>query len=185
MKKAILILAASVALFACTTVPAQEKTEPLVDESMRLETYNAINQAVAFLLDQQQEDGSFSNHPGITAMATYTLLESPENGTDTIKKAVAKARTYMLSKVNDEGAVSLSDVRQDVYSTSTCLMTLSRINNPEDKKVISQLRKWLIKHQYKKVGGFAYSGTTSNSQAYPDLSNTRWALESLTLTPGK
>jgi hypothetical protein len=180
----------SVLTVACVVAALPLKTasadEPLVDMSLKLESLSAVEGGVSYLVANQKKDGSFSDHPGITAVSAIALKRYlTALGADDPKatKAIAKARVFILSKINGKGLIT-EDLKEDVYSTSVCLMALAFINDPRDAKVMKTLRTKLISNQIKKAGGFAYGRGSQRSlnHGYPDLSNSQWALEAVSIT---
>ncbi len=157
--------------------------ESKIDISSRLEARAAAGRAVNYLLTKQEKDGSFSKHPGITAMAIVALAESERQDEPAVSKAIESARKFVRSKINDNGSVARSPVEEDIYSTSVCLMALRTLGKEEDKEVCKSLRNYLVLSQLRKDGAFGYGNAGANkTQGYPDLSNTHWALEAIRLT---
>ncbi len=171
----------------CTVAYTVNADEPLIDVSLKLESLNAVENGIGYLVANQKADGSFSGHPGITAVSTIALrryLVMTRSTDATIVTAIANARTFILSRIGEKGSVMMTDSKEDVYSTAVCLMALALVNDPRDAVVLKTLRNWLIVQQIKKAGGFAYGKSAQGAMdhAYPDLSNSQWALEAVTLT---
>jgi squalene-hopene/tetraprenyl-beta-curcumene cyclase len=161
--------------------PLPATHQPQVPESVRLEAEAGLSRGVNYLVATQQEDGAWSAHPGITAMSVVALAESPDAATPAVGKAVDRGLAYLRGRVGPDGSVARVKDEEDVYSSAVCLMAFVVLNRPEDAERIGKLRTYLVKTQVK--SGFEY-GIGYKATAYPDLSNTYWALEAVRLTQG-
>jgi squalene-hopene/tetraprenyl-beta-curcumene cyclase len=153
---------------------------------------------VDYLLAQQQDDGSWANHPAMTGLACMALKDCDYKDQKKLNTAIEKGREFMLKFVQPDGSINLAQNKRGpgipIYVTSICLSTLAIIDNPKDKKVMRSARNYLLNNQKNEnfvvdgksqpvskdnyqYGGFGYSGKTR-----PDLSNTQWAMEALALT---
>ena len=151
------------------TATAQDK----VEMSVQLESRGAIYRAIKYLINNQQKDGSWHKHPGITAFCLLALNQSQSGGKTVPKEVMDKGLNYLRQQINQDGSLKNSKQQTDIYSTSVCLLTLSKLNNAEDKQHIANMNSYLMKTQ-SNLSAFHYSKSD-----YPDLSNTHWAMEAI------
>lgn len=184
-------------LFSCIRVFAteEEKEAPKIDEKLLKNAMISIQKAVNFLTDRQAEDGSWCNHPAITALACTALLNSHTTLTFEIRKdAVEKGRKFILKFVQRDGSIWLAGQQREFPTCTTAIvLTFLAINkNPEDEDVMRGARKYLLSCQLDesnpvnptKKGDPAYGGIgyARDGRPHADLSNMQWALEALYLT---
>lgn len=156
---------------------------PLLDVSSRLEALNAVSRGLGFVLARQGKDGSWSGHPGITAVCLMSLARGPQAETKAVADAVKRARVFILAHARADGAIANRVAAgNEVYATSVGAMALTMLGRAQDREAIIRARGFLMRRQ--QPSGFDYSGLGSGYQAsrYPDLSNTHWALEALHLS---
>ena len=145
-----------------------------VEVSVRGEAALALRHATAYLVDSQQDNGSWGEHAGTTALCSIVLLQNKERH-EKAKAAADKALAYIRGQITDTGKVKGSPEGKDIYSAAACLWALIYHNNKADEKHIELLHASLVKSQLQ-TPGFSYTTTR-----YPDLSNTHWALEAIYL----
>jgi squalene-hopene/tetraprenyl-beta-curcumene cyclase len=142
-----------------------------------------LDKAVAFLRTTQNEDGSWSPQrggPGITALIVTGLLRHGYGPNDPM---VAKALTYLESKVQKDGGVY--DKMLANYTTSIALMAFREANTDgRYDKVIENAVRFLKTLQYDEGRGFdpsrpEYGGTGYDAKSRPDLSNMQFFVEAL------
>ncbi len=126
----------------------------------------AIDRGTAFLVDQQQERGNWSenatNPGGVTALCTLALLES---GLTARHPAVSRALAYLRS----------FETPGTTYSTSLHLMVMAKAAPRTERLRIARYAKWLVDAQNKRSGGWSYhSGPPTD-----DPSNSQFALLAL------
>jgi len=179
------------ATLAATLFTAKADTliiAPTIPETLINEANASIDRGVDFLLSTQNADGSWTmqHEPAITSLAAIALFNSHSEGREEkIAASVAKARKFVLTRVQKNGSIAGSKSKYVNYSTAICLSGLAIINNPADEQVMRKARHFLIglqekgKDNPKFKGGIGYG---SAGPGYPDLSNTSWALEALYLT---
>ncbi|MCJ8328713.1 MAG: terpene cyclase/mutase family protein [Lentisphaeria bacterium] len=152
-------------------VPEKAKTfKSLVDQSTRLESLASLDRGRLYLLESQKKNGSWSDHPGITAMACVALLNERAG----IDQAVfEKAFDFIRSKISKKGAVQYK-AEEDLYSSAVCLYALLIDNKKEDAEQINKLSGYLVRST--QSSGFSYAAAKDS-----DLSNTHWAIEAIAL----
>ncbi len=172
---------------------SEEAPKPLptpseaIDESLKREAIAGIQRAVNFLTDNQKPDGSWCNHPAITALVCMAIENSHSKENSEIRKsAVEKGREYILKFVQPDGSIWMAGKEKEYpnYTTAVSLAFLALHNDPNDETVMRNARKYLLGSQVNDPknpfhGGIGYG---SAGEGRPDLSNTQWALEALYLT---
>ncbi|XAM00126.1 terpene cyclase/mutase family protein [Phycisphaeraceae bacterium D3-23] len=179
------------ALALMTSLLAAPRVKALDDAHWQIAN-TSIDAGIAYLLESQNEDGSWIPEPGpaVTGLALTALLQHPEIDAD--HPAAAKAIAYILSHVQEDGSIrSGPDGILANYNTALCLSALAKVYNNEDAAAAiaagqEYLRgtQWIVgmvdpngdtiteDHPY--VGGFGYG-----KHGRPDLSNTQLALQAM------
>jgi squalene-hopene/tetraprenyl-beta-curcumene cyclase len=170
-------------LLVLLTVAAAAGAElrPALDESLAREAAVARERGVAFLLRQQAADGSWSGHPGITAVAVLALARAPADQHAALAPALARGADYLARQVRADGGIGTLPAEVDVYSTAASLMALTVLNRPADAALLARLEARLLANQLPTGYGYQELGFRYGGAGYPDLSNTHWALEALYL----
>lgn len=149
----------------------------------------AIQKGAAWLLKQQQADGSFANpanaapsqeHPALTALPLMALQRTGQAPAEALKKGYA----FVRSKAQPDGGIYTKGLSN--YNTSVALMALLASGDAQDEPIITKARAFIAGEQAKDMakpetnGGFGYGPTgTSPKRQHPDLDNTLVALEAL------
>ena len=174
-------------------IPTGFAAEAEIELSVKKEARAALARGVDYLLNQQNEDGSWQNHPAITALAITALHESGlQEQKPEIPAAVEKGREYVLDFVQDNGAIYNTEMGYINYTTAVSLSALAIIDKEADRDIMREARHYLIDSQLDEdhpehptkpdnpfYGGIGYG---SAGPTRPDLSNTQLALEALYLT---
>jgi squalene-hopene/tetraprenyl-beta-curcumene cyclase len=145
MKKPVVLL---VLLFTFTIGYAQQQ----LDISLRNEVTLSIQQALRFLEKTQLENGSWSQYPAITALATTAFLRSPFNYTEQNSSTVAKGIQFILKLQQSDGGIYADMMK--TYNTAICLMALVATKNPAYDDAIRRARDFLISQQFDEEEGY-------------------------------
>jgi squalene-hopene/tetraprenyl-beta-curcumene cyclase len=141
-----------------------------------------ISRAVAFLEQAQANDGSYSNHPGVTAIVTTALLRSGRTANDPF---VAKSLKYLEGKIHDDGGIYQEGSTHKNYETSTALVAFQEGNKDgRYKDLLAKAEKFVKDQQWDDGEGHDqaspnYGGAGYGSRSRPDLSNTSFLVEAL------
>ncbi|TVR43948.1 MAG: hypothetical protein EA402_08365 [Planctomycetota bacterium] len=147
----------------------------------RAEVRALADRGMAWMLAQQQDDGSFFDGPmfrlGITVFATLALLE---NGLDGDDERMQRAVTWIIGHQQADGGIYDPQEGLANYGTSVSLMILSRLDGV-DPSIIERGRNYVLGIQNQDAesplyGGFAYG---ANDRGREDLSNTAVSIEGL------
>lgn len=156
--------------------------------SIANESRAAIDRGVKWLLEQQNEDGHWSNKdfPALTALPLWVLAKSaPQN-----KEAMDKAVAYVLSSVHEDGSIWREpDAKQKGgglanYNTAVCMVALNAVGAPTLIPIVQKARRYIAGTQHLGAddyrGGMGYDPETG--RPYADLSNSYMAYEAMRLT---
>jgi squalene-hopene/tetraprenyl-beta-curcumene cyclase len=179
---AILLLLLVVASSYATQLPSTS------DASLLKEVSLAQERGLDWLLKQQEKDGSWRNHPAITALAVTAYLRFGKPLTGEQHAAVERGLKYILNCVKPSGAIfgGGETDRYPNYSTAICTMALLATGKPEYADTIRNARDFLLSSQFDEAehtppNDPSYGGIGYGRRERPDLSNTSWALEALRL----
>jgi squalene-hopene/tetraprenyl-beta-curcumene cyclase len=153
-----------------------------LDESIINEAKHSIRLGLDYLESQQQDDGSWDHHPGMTALAVTAFLRDPDGLEERYLLTVDKGLDFMLSCVQPDGGIYMEEL--PAYNTSICLMALVEADDPEYTDIIKAARQFLIDIQTDEGEGVSpdssfYGGIGYGGSGRPDLSNLQWSLEAL------
>ncbi len=155
------------------------------DISLLQEVARAQERGSAWLVKQQETDGSWRQHPAITGLALTALARSEKPPKDAIDRAVK----FLLSNVKTNGAIygGGDTDKYPNYSTAICTMALLATGKPELTETIKNARRFLLESQFDEGESYdkanpSYGGIGYGKRERPDLSNAQWALEAIRLT---
>ena len=159
MKACHLLTAAVVGAVAGTALLAgcrkQETPAPkpavAIAAPVRAEAEAALTKGARFLLAKQLPDGSWIQHPAITALAAMALAQAPGAKTDpAIKPAIDRALDFVVKFAKPDGSI-WNDKTDDYpnYSTSIATLALAELNRPQDQKILRGARDFLLGSQFK------------------------------------
>lgn len=152
---------------------------PLLKEK----TEFCCSRGLKFLCGEQESNGSWDNHPGITALATSAFLRSP------IKYAYVKWETsvnksldYIADLSRSDGGIYTDDSLS--LNTSVCILALSQSNNPRFNTIIEKAQNFLARLQCDESAGYnrddkLYGGIRYGNDRTPDLDNLDYTLQAL------
>lgn len=180
MKRVLLVVASSLCLFlvAPAVVSGQAaRSRPVQNSGLSPETrqklIDSLRHAAQYLQSQQRPDGTFDNHPGITALAATALLRQPGGSRAEQLKAVDKTLGYLRRMAKPDGGIYVKDIPH--YMTAVAVMALVAAGQPQDKALIENGRRYLADHlldegedvkpNNKFYGGLGYGGTSDGGRA--------------------
>jgi squalene-hopene/tetraprenyl-beta-curcumene cyclase len=194
MKTPFLALAAATLLSAPALFAAEPPARHEANVSVRHEVLTAISKGLAWLQQQQKEDGSFVNpenpapaaeHPALTALPLTAFYHEPTGKAATqYADVLKKGYAFLRSKVQPDGGIYTTGLSN--YNTSVALMALLNSGDPKDEPLLANARNFIAGMQAKNMtkpgldGGIGYGATgVSPKRQHPDLDNTLVALEAL------
>lgn len=183
MKK-ITVLLISLVLISCIGLNSYsaDAVSPTVDKVTKANAKSAIDKGLVWLKTQQKADGSFEDHPGITALVATAFMTSPNHYTESNNETVKNAIKYLLTMVKPDGGIYKEDLPN--YNTSIAIMALVATKNPAYKDIIKNAQKAITGYQFDEGDGLTpndkyYGGIGYGSTPIPDMSNLKYSLEAL------
>jgi squalene-hopene/tetraprenyl-beta-curcumene cyclase len=174
------ILAVSVA--ADTGIAARQDAN--LSTATRQKLTESLSKGAAFLAKQQQPDGKYDNHPGITAMAAAALLKQPGQR-DKQLATVGKTLDYLKALAKPDGGIYEKMIPH--YITAVSIQALTAGGRPGDKATIEKARQYLADHLLdegegiqksdKFYGGMGYGGTSDGGMA--DIISLEYSLRAM------
>jgi squalene-hopene/tetraprenyl-beta-curcumene cyclase len=149
---------------------------------LRAEIHRAIDRGLKWLRTQQQSDGSWEHHPGLTALALTAFVRSPRAYAEEDGPFVRNAVGYLRGMVKAGGGIYDRDL--PAYNTAVSVMAFCALGNPEHGALIRDARDFLVELQADEGEGYRpgdkfYGGIGYGNDERPDLSNLQYALEGL------
>ncbi|TVR12465.1 MAG: hypothetical protein EA401_08980 [Planctomycetota bacterium] len=179
----------SIAPFAASIIPHGIVAAPAAhaDESSvaalpdRAEVRALADKGVAWVLDQQQEDGSFfSGEMFRLGISVFSVLGLLENGVPHDHPQIQKGLEYILSHQQSDGGIYDPQEGLGNYNTSVTLMLLAHIPDA-DADLIKGAQQYIFGLQNTDEDSIVYGGIGygSRGEGNEDLSNTSMAIEGL------
>jgi squalene-hopene/tetraprenyl-beta-curcumene cyclase len=177
--------------FLCTPFGySAEKTIRLVKTiksapnlSLLKETEHTLKQAYNYLLGSQLPNGSWKDHPAITALVLYSFVLPPLYNPDAKSEAaLQKGYAYLVKFVQPDGGIYREEYRN--YVTAVCLLAFAESGEKKYETIIKNAKNFLIKFQLDEDEGITrdhpyYGGIGYGGDDRPDLSNTQFALDAI------
>jgi squalene-hopene/tetraprenyl-beta-curcumene cyclase len=172
-------LAVAVLVLSASVGPA---TASIADPQLEQRARSAIDRGLKWLRGQQQENGSWANHPGISALVLAAYMRSPRSYVEDDGPFIRDAVAYLRSLTKEDGGIYDRDL--PVYNTALSIMALCATGNPDYAESIQQARNFLLGRQSDEGEGYTstdkfYGGIGYGNDERPDLSNLQFALEGL------
>ena len=154
--------------------------------SLQKELEYSKNIAIKYLLNQQNNNGSWGPYEGVpayTALVARALLQE-KKGREKFDTQLTRAIKYLESNLTSDFAIVSPGKRTyKNYTTSVSIVAFYLYEKNKYKSLIKKMRQSLIKNQFNQqqgieAGGIGYGSNKQKS----DLSNTQFALEALYLT---
>src|SRR5207244_1928924 len=95
--------AVCVLLAGSIAVAQQRPTAGALSAATRQKLIDSMNRGAAYLEQQQRADGTWENHPGITAMAAAALLRQPGVNKDQTLQTIGKTLDYLHGLAKPDG----------------------------------------------------------------------------------
>jgi len=169
---AISVLAAAV-LAAQTPPAAGRANAQKMSADMRKKLMDALERGAAYERQQQHPDGTWENHPGITAMVAAALLRQPGVPKEKQLAVVGKTLDGLAKLAKPDGGIY--DKAIPHYITAVSMMAMVAGGRPQDKPLIEKGRVYLAEHildegegvppSDKFYGGLGYGGTSDGGRA--------------------
>jgi squalene-hopene/tetraprenyl-beta-curcumene cyclase len=155
--------------------------------AVRQQLLDSLKRATAFLKQQQNPDGRWEKHPGVTALVAGALLRQPNVPKQELLDLTNRALDSLVALQKPDGGIYERDLPD--YITSVSVMALVAGGRPADRKVIENARQFLVKQQLdegegvtpndKFYGGMGYGGTTTRDGGRADMISLEYGLRAL------
>ncbi len=158
------------------------------DAQYRAKVQQSIDKALEWMKAQQsQENGSYGNYPGVTAMALLAFSRSPGRYTDKSGPYISKASAWLASLAKPDG--SIYDENLANYNTTLSIMALNEVGGGKYAEQVKKGQGYLVWLQNDEDRGFDKDNPNYGGIGYggggpdrPDLSNLHFSLEALATT---
>jgi squalene-hopene/tetraprenyl-beta-curcumene cyclase len=182
---AVFALAALLTASAAAGQTARPAAGSLSPET-RKQLMASLEKGTAYLKSKQDPEGTWSKHPGITALVAAALLRQPGTNKAQQLQAVGKALDYLKSLQQPDGGLYQKDLPH--YITSVSIMALAEGGRPADKPVILKARDYIVANMVDEsegvkaedifYGGMGY-GSAPRPDRRADIVSTEYALHAL------
>ncbi len=178
---------------AAPELSAAQTRAPARDASLLLEGKAAVRRGLRFLKGQQKANGSWQDHPAVTALVVTAMVGSGQEDFGPSSEVVSEGLEFIRGHARPDGRIY--DRFYASYSTSICAMALVEAGLPQDRLLIRRARESLLDGQADEgeqfssddvqYGGWGYEKHHSGEGMHrADMSNTQFALEALHILEG-
>ena len=167
-----LVVTLSLAIAVTFFAPLHARQAGALSAATRQKLIQSLNRGSAFIAKQQQADGRYDNHPGITAMAAAAQLRQPGQR-DKQLPAAGKALDYLKSLAKPDGGIYEKMIPH--YITAVSMQAFVAGGRAADQATIEKARAYLVDHLLdegegiakndKFYGGMGYGGTSDGGTA--------------------
>jgi len=182
-----------ISIFGIIFLTASDKNEPVESKAKENQKYDknsikkSIDHGIAYLREQQK-DGKWLNHPGVTSLCLMAMINSHRNYNRHDGPWMRNPLNYLVNSQHKDGAIYDETSRAPTknYCTSLALISLAATKDPIYKDVINKGKNFLVKIQadagegYDKEKDIHFGGIGYGGDQRPDLSNLHIALEAVT-----
>lgn len=151
------------------------------DKSEGADITAAIARGSAYLIAQQQNDGSWEDHVGFTAVAILALLPTSSRIHPGGADAVARGLAYLERWARPDGGIHQEE--HPHYSTAVALLAFAASRDPKYRDRIAAARDFLVGLQAREDNGFTNAqpgfGGTLIAGGKSNLDATAWAMRAL------
>ena len=182
---ALLTLIAMVTLPLAGSAQQRGSTSAALSADTRKVLLDALEHGAAYLMAQQNADGTFDANPGVTGIAAAALLHQTGKTRAAQVKAIGKTLDYLASLAKPDGGIYIQQIPH--YITAVSVSALAAAGRPQDKRVIERGRQYLVesmldegegvKADDKWYGGMSYGG--ANQQRRADIISLETGLQAL------
>ncbi len=187
------IVLSALSLFLYVSVFASAQAALLQSSGLRaslhFESRAAVRRGLAYLQRRQLSNGSWANHPVVTAMALLAFADSIDANTANDaqpRQTIESGVEYLigLQQQQDDGAiVNRAAIQYPVYSTAVATLALARVKPQTCPNVLLRARKYLVLSQHNMAENSPdFGGFPGVFGGYPELITSQWVLEALYLT---
>lgn len=168
MSRTVCLVLASIVAFSATGRAQQGLSAPT-----RQKLTASLERGAAYLRSQQRPDGTFDNHPGVTAMAATALLRQTGVPREKSLQTAGRALDFLKSLAKPDGGIYEKMIPH--YITAVSMQALVAGGRAGDRATIEAARTYLADHlldegegitkDNKFYGGLGYGGTSDGGIA--------------------
>jgi squalene-hopene/tetraprenyl-beta-curcumene cyclase len=191
MNRAVKVVASLVCALMVVSVSLAGQSAPArggaLSAATRQKLMDSLNAAEAYLRQQQQPDGRWENHPGITALAITAILRQPGKARATQMQAVTKSLDGLAALAKPDGGIYENVIPH--YITAVSASALATAGRPQDKPIIEKARGYLVENMLDEsesveksdfwYGGMGYGKTTRADGRRADIISLEYTLQAL------
>ena len=163
------------------------RTSGRLSADTRAKLLDALNKGETYLRQNQQADGRWEKHPGITALAITAILRQPGKDKGAQLKSVTTALDGLVALAKPDGGIYETAIPH--YITAVSASALAAAGRPQDKAVIDKARRYLVENMLDEgegvakadfwYGGMGYGKTTRADGRRADIISLEYALQAL------
>ena len=180
----------------CLAVPGFGQTTPArgattAPRGLSAETQkrlmDSLQKAEAYLRSQQKPDGTWENHPGITALAATAILRQPGAARARQLETVGKTLDALAKLAKPDGGIYEKTIPH--YITAVSAMALAAGGRAQDRPIVERARRYLVDNLLDEsegvkpdefwYGGMGYGATTRADGRRADIVSLEYALRAL------
>jgi squalene-hopene/tetraprenyl-beta-curcumene cyclase len=191
MKRTVCTIVVAVIALSTTGVaeqyrrPAPRQRVAGLSAETRKQLMASLEKGAAYLRSQQKPDGTWENHPGVTAMVAAALLRQTGVPREKSLQTVGKTLDYLKALAKPDGGIYEKVIPH--YITAVSIQALVAGGRPGDKATIEKARTYLADHLLdegegvaksdKFYGGMGYGGTSDGGMA--DIISLEYSLRAM------
>ena len=166
-------LAIVMPLTADQAQPTAKPASPAFNAETRQKLMVSLNRGADYVRKAQKPDGTWENHPGVTAMVAAALLRQTGVPREKSLQTVGKTLDYLKSLAKPDGGIYEKMIPH--YITAVAVQALAAGKRPGDKATLEKARVYLAEHLLdegegiaksdKFYGGMGYGGTSDGGIA--------------------
>ncbi len=155
------------------------KLNPLINKKIE----HCATRGLSYIFEEQKANGSWENHPGITALAAYSFLRSSvKHSNSKWRLSADNALDYIAELSQPDGGIYTDD--SPSLNTAVCILALSQSDNLRFQSIIEKAQQFLVRLQCDESAGYSrddklYGGIRYGSDRVPDLDNLDYTLQAL------
>ncbi|MFA5910438.1 MAG: prenyltransferase/squalene oxidase repeat-containing protein [Vicinamibacterales bacterium] len=153
--------------------PAAKPAGPAFSAETRQQLIASLNRGAEYVRKAQKPDGTWENHPGVTAMVAAALLRQTGVPREKSLQTTGKTLDYLKSLAKPDGGIYEKMIPH--YITAVSVQALAAGGRAGDKAIIERARAYLADHLLdegegiqkndKFYGGMGYGGTSDGGIA--------------------
>ena len=153
----------------------------------RAKLMDALNKGETYLRQNQQADGRWEKHPGITALVITALVRQPGKDKAAQVKSMTTALDSLVALAKPDGGIYEGAIPH--YITAVSVTALAAAGRPQDKTVMNKGRQYLVENLLDEgegvakadfwYGGMGYGKTTRADGRRADIISLEYTLQAL------